>query len=73
MGPIIWLFRTLRWTPLIGQDRAGTKEESRRPFDDIATLESSVHPILPTSRCSTNGEYGTPLFAEHFPVAGSVP
>ena len=23
------------------------------------------------SRC-TNGEYGTPLFAEHFPVAGAV-
>ena len=23
-------------------------------------------------RCA-NGEYGTPLFAEHFPVAGAVP
>ena len=22
--------------------------------------------------CSTNGEYGTPLFAEHLPVAGTV-
>ena len=26
------------------------------------------HPV-----CSANGEYETPLFAEHFPVAGAVP
>ena len=26
-----------------------------------------------TSFCATNGEYGTPLLVEHFPVAGAVP
>ena len=38
---------------------------------NAAWLAVQVPDLVP-SRC-TNGEYGTPLFEEHFPVAGAVP
>ena len=37
-------------------------------------LTGGRHPgRLIDANCSANGEYETPLFAEHFPVAGAVP
>ena len=50
--------------------RSQGRNERRKNFA-AALLAGQVLDLVP-SRC-TNGGYGTPLFAEHFPVAGTVP